>query len=499
MLVLPRRLATNAHGHFDLATMCVHESFEEAAHRAAIRRHVREEDGTQMRVGLTYPQSILAQDADIFRTREHEWTHFRHHISTPHGVFLHRLCGLQEQLTLQYFKSLPHDGAGYRPLPFRILCDRDGDTPNPLLNAWFAADMLRGLLWGKTTDIASLKQLWTICTSSLHQLVQPFAAGDRAPAALASLRPDGDGSCPDGHLAIREIAEGFAKFREFAHLAELLGAEVAMATMPKPEVGAYGSASKFLSSVLALSTPFHPFAGALMDVAMATFEDPMMVGPGNDQVWENIHPGLRLEAVALRLGRAPKTWPLRRSDAYGEALEAFRLETAIPQSAARWLQASDGRKTGEKSEADPIIRFQAAQCELFLEGLKLRRDHPGIFYDSSGVADQAARSRYRDHCRPLLVRGPRRLFVPWGWSRDEEFVVLALYHGLVATMLHEVAQDAELKRTFAYARRAQQIVDFDGKAHDHLRAAFAKARVVELARRCFGAAAEPLILSTRKF
>jgi hypothetical protein len=176
------------------------------------------------------------------------------------------------------------------------------------------------------------------------------------------------------------------------------------------------------------------------------------------------------------LRQAPRSWPLRRSDTYGEALEAFGLESAIPRSADRWLQASDQYDTGRQDETDPMTRFQGAQRDLFLEGLKLRRDHPGIFYAPSGISDQAARLRYRDHCRPLLVRGPRRMFVPWGWGRE-----------------------AELKRTFAYAQCAQQIVDFEGKAHDHLRKAFAKGRVVELARRCLGPAAESLISSTRKF
>src|SRR5689334_235199 len=94
-------------------------------------------------VQVEIPDRVKARAADILRTREHEWTHFRQHISTPLGTFIHRLCGAREFFATSYFKHQT-EAVSERRRPFRELLQSD---PSGYLRLWHVVDLLESILW----------------------------------------------------------------------------------------------------------------------------------------------------------------------------------------------------------------------------------------------------------------------------------------------------------------------------------------------------------------
>ena len=89
------------------------------------------------------------------RTREHEWTHYRQHISTTFGYFNHRLHGVREYLYQVFLKE--QGGGGKRLERADIIPAR----ANPATTwphrprewsseGWHNADTFLGCLWQKT-------------------------------------------------------------------------------------------------------------------------------------------------------------------------------------------------------------------------------------------------------------------------------------------------------------------------------------------------------------
>lgn len=227
-------------------------------------------------------------------------------------------------MTLLYFESLAREKAEYRAVPFHVLSQQGEDSQaNAWIAGWIAAENLRGLLWGKTARMFEVIGCWNMATALLarHEALFP---GDVTPAMLTTRRSADDLSSPHGHLTIRDVAEGFAKFREVWHVAALMGPEAAFNIVLPTQGDTYSYAAKFITSELGLASLCHPFVGALLEVAMLAFVDPFMTDQST-VVWEDIHPGLRLEQIVQDMRRLGQKVPEDFAECYQEALRCFGL------------------------------------------------------------------------------------------------------------------------------------------------------------------------------
>jgi hypothetical protein len=374
---------------------------------------------------------------------------------------------MQEELTRQYFRHLKKRRDRYQRQPFSVLLHSERNLQRrSLLQAWFGAEILRGALWGKTVPMHGLIAVWDQMRALCSAVPEyPFAMGDTTPGQLKSALSSDDQSCADGHLAIRDVAEGFAKYREFWQLSATMGVAQARMVVLAPSDGIYAVAPNFIASMLGLKQSLHPFCGALMDVAMLAFEDPFMAGSDTELVWEHMHPGLRLEQVVRTMARKKSAPPTTAGDCYGEALRAFGLDRSLTATATRWLEKSRANAPPEHPQMFPIAKdIHTHQREVILAAFQLRSDYPGIYFNSSNVPE-AARTTFRDVCRPAIIIGSGSIFVPWGWSRTGTTVLLNLLQGFYAILAEEIAHEGGLDDTIQYSKMARIYVDrFVGNA-----------------------------------
>lgn len=144
---------------FDPSTLLIVEPFEDEEFEQATVLGTSTRSGVEgtlkKRDRLWVPASYEESAATTLRTREHEWTHYRQHISTTFGYFNHRLHGVREYL---YRVFLKEQGGGGTILERADIIPRvqihvpqgHTDLANGALNGWLNADTFLGCLWQKT-------------------------------------------------------------------------------------------------------------------------------------------------------------------------------------------------------------------------------------------------------------------------------------------------------------------------------------------------------------
>jgi hypothetical protein len=478
-------------GHFDLSSWEIHEHFTEEEHNRAIHTHGTLENDRVYPRQIHFPDEVLARDVGIIRTREHEWTHFRQHISTPHGIFLHRMCGLQEYLTSKYFEVLNENGLEYQRLPFHVM--QHSETPSkarPFLMAWMAYELLRGALWGKTIEMEVLIAQWKTAIELVAGFA-PLTAGDTKGAQLSTRRGAEYQSCPHGHLTVRDVSEGFAKFREFWIIAQFFGLEIATELVVPSRRDTYAYASDFIAHHLSVPA-FHPFVGALLEVAMLSFEDPFMCDPDAPLTWEHIHPGMRLEETVIRLGSERKAIPIDPPTCYLEALHAFGMKGGLSNNAENWLRRSKGDVfTGN---ALPLVRdMQKYQRSTMLKAFRLRQECPGIYFFRGQKFDRKNFKVLRDISRPSVIINPDGIFLPWGWGRRPKTLALIIHATFCSHALEEISHHAELRHTVTFGRLSRRYLSKISRKDGSVAGRFSDANIKKTLLGYFGNCVSPLI------
>jgi hypothetical protein len=335
----------DASAHFDVSAWVVWESFSqgEFARAASITTADRAGlAGTHRRDAALrlYVPSDLSRRMDVLRTREHEWTHFRQHISTPFGLFHYRLNGLNEYLVQAFYRARPeHEG----PLYFAVAEAREREAADSdatgILAAWQAARVVGQALWSGDIPLRVLTELWDLCVQ-LQERLPAYPADGKGPRLTSTRGPD-EGSCPSGWITCEQLVEGFASYREAMELSVHFPLEDFIGHVHRNRSLEARHVHDFLAEVLEI--PFeHPLAGALLELAVATFVDPLLAGePEEPLVWEWIHPGARFMTAVRTIDRLGKPYPTSIATAYDYALAAFGLDHTW-QDSPQWLAARAG-------------------------------------------------------------------------------------------------------------------------------------------------------------
>jgi hypothetical protein len=409
--------------------------------------------------GLELPSHVQQRCVDIQRTREHEWTHFRQHISTQLGLFLHRLHGLQEYCTLHYFRHLATIGGRYLPLPFTVLQKSQGsdDTAANLLKLWRCAEAIAGALWCKTTRMGDLISTWNVCVDTLSRL-GAYLSVDGKGARLSTSRSLDDQSCPDDHISGRDLVEGFATYKELVAVVRLFSPQAATKFV-MPKINPSNSvAFDFINEFLGIP-PYHILTGALLEVATKSFLDPMLYSDAISLEWEKIHPGWRFEDAIFKLQETLRAVPDNFEDAYDLANSVFEQNELASDQTAIWISQRPREgvslATLRSSNSDPSSIVEAVQAfhkATFVEALAVRKVTPAIFYETQ-LYDLETIHRYASMSRPTVLIQPDGVFIPHGAGRDTSLAFPFLLHSLSAFAWDEISHEANLRYTWSFVKK----------------------------------------------
>lgn len=402
---------------------------------------------------LDLPRSVLVHSARVLGTREHEWTHFRQYISTPLGLFSYRLCALKEHVTQEYFRTCA-------PLPSRLRQSfRDSsignsspsDEATAYIAIWNIAEHLENMLWCKSCPLQSLVALWNAATTIIDQDTlsgEPYSMR----CQLVTRRPLTEQAVPDGVFHFRDLAEGFALFRELRELTLHFGIKNALEFLEPKFRGENGAAARYINHKLGISMQ-HPLIGALQEVALLCFVDPLLCDSCEVLDWDEIHPGICFQRAVDALSQL-RTLPDTFHDSYHFALDAYGI-TKSPHWMAtiakiRGLSASPEAsqpldlRTGEI----PLRQYTSQghfQMSMFLAALRLRCDCPDIYcYPQMHFPPNW--NRFVDGTMPPLIVHPQGLSLPR--ARDDlSFAISStmVMHAFGASVLDDMARNNDLR------------------------------------------------------
>ncbi|MCK4619125.1 MAG: hypothetical protein KAT52_04215 [Desulfobacterales bacterium] len=458
-------MSNNLFGSFSISSWGVYEYFSEQEYRDAINMVC---DPVPDRMGsirkaqpLDLTPEVLHRNCEIIRTREHEWTHFRQHISTELGLFIHRAVAVQEWAATEYFKHLNISNSKYHKVPFLVRFHSLAGRKNTLtqteqmelsiLNIWQMSDIIQGALWCKKIRVRDLIFVWNSMVNSLSHLHKGFLLNNPAGSKLCTKRSLDDESCPDGGIPIQILAEGFAKYKEFLTLASLYGAEVALEAVLLSLDGIYRIAGDYIMEYLGVPF-FHPLSGALIEVALLCFRDPFLRPDSEVLYWEDIHPGLRFQEAVIQLTSKLSSIPKNPEDCYTVALEAFGL--GVDQSFIyEWLDISHLECTPtsncklEKGQS-PFKMLNTGYeflKTIFTRAHQFRRDYPVIYFEHSIVPFEV-QQEFAAITRPPFIVGPSSIEICRGAERDVSIGLLCLKAALNTAILNELAREATLRQ-----------------------------------------------------
>jgi len=397
----------------------------------------------------------------MLRTREHEWAHFRQHISTQYGLFLHRLSALKEVAVGHFFRELDAAGLQYRPRPFRVLLFEPDYAEHPMVRTalflWHVAEVISSCLWSKSARMDYLIRHWSALTEIAQHPGARILPFEGKVAGIQTSRTPASLSTEHGRFKIQDLVEGYAKFREFWHVAQIFGKQEARKHLDGTWIGTYGGASLHVSKRLGLERE-HPLVGALLEISMAAFLDPLVNSDLGTIVWENIHPAMLFERAVEALASRGAPYPSGWEDSYTEA--AGVLMKDAPQSMALddWIERS-------RKYLFPLETLAFSQCEnlheyiwqyqigTFVEGLDLRRRCPGAYYLHQSKVDEAARAKLKLIGVPPILLNPEGIFFTHSAERSPDIAFALAASNIVLRAAHEISNEGSLKHTARHAIR----------------------------------------------
>lgn len=412
---------------------------------------------------LILPYETVTDSIEILRYREHEWSHFRQYISTQLGIFLHRITGIQEQMTLDYISVTNAYELSNDLVPFSLInCSKDSKSPPDSPEArriaavvvWKLCEFLRSVLSFKTMILGELIASWNGLMRVFPE-TRGFLPCDKLPCQLNTNLDLHTQSCPDGHISVQDIREGFAKFREVYSIASHTEGRHAVKAVLDSLHGSGVTIMDYLEYHLGI--PFmHPLTGALLDLSLLCFIDPWLACDREPLLWESIHPGLRFEKAVQRIQTKLRTVPDSINDVYFEAMNAYGItETDYLSRINSWISEADPLidKTPPLQTHDPQHVVQWFYGYSFLEANKLRRDYPMIYCGFRNNYPFAAVEHFASVTRPPVLVKPTSLFIPYGAGRDLETGVYCAIAAISAFALYEISHYGSLKKTIPFCRK----------------------------------------------
>jgi hypothetical protein len=377
---------------FDPTTWELREPFTHAEFVEALQVTCAEEPGQlgarRKAHRIDLPSPLRERIADILRIREHEFTHFRQHISTPLGTFIHRLCSMRENAVIEFYRSCK--GSVPRRSFHQMAMEHNGlpDVAEAMLMMWRVADLLEGILWCKTSVQKSLRDLWAVAmTAGRFDFLSMESC--HSTSGLRFTRGLDEEAVPHGSIRVQDLAEGFAWYREFRELRVHYGGHEALEIVRSSGRACYTAASNYARAFLGISFD-HPLSGALQECALCCFVDPFLC-PGCDVLeWDAIHPGLAFQRAVQRLASTSLSLPESVPSAYEVAYQAYGLDSSPNWRVAlrrimELTREPASRTVLDLSDADLPDDLESVihefQRSFFLAGLRLRAEYPTIFFE----------------------------------------------------------------------------------------------------------------------
>jgi hypothetical protein len=230
------------------------------------------------------------KDLDILRIREHEWTHYRQHISSQLGLFFCHVHNIQEAALIEYFER---STLNFNGETFPIIAKSISDNQTKLdtcIGAWKSMNYLIGTLDSHTTTIQGVITGYNTFTEVMEK--ETSLEGTR----LSSNLDYSARSNPMNSPNIYEIVEGFAQYRELSHLIQFFPNTEALALyeiITESMKGRYASAISYICTSLNVQF-FHYIVGSLLDIAIQQFKHPLYYNK-EYLLWEDISPPYRLK------------------------------------------------------------------------------------------------------------------------------------------------------------------------------------------------------------
>ena len=149
-----------------------------------------------------------------------------------------------------------------------------------------------------------------------------------------------------------------------------------------------GIASDYARAHLGISFD-HPLSGALQECALLCFVDPFLCPDCLELQWDAIYPGLAFQRAVQRLASGSLSIPESLHGAYEVAYQAYGLDSNRHWHAAchrivELTQEPAKQTVLDRSDAilpGPDSVVHEFQRSFFLAALRLRSDHPSIFYE----------------------------------------------------------------------------------------------------------------------
>ena len=431
---------------------------------------------------IEIPEYIVERSLDIIRIREHEWTHFRQHISTPLGLFYFRLHGIREFAIFSFFQELNKAGMPYPDMPFYIMHEefkKYKDTHYKhlfwFLNLWHTTLLLEGVLLTKKIMFRDLIQVWSklkiLCRSDIN--IVDFT--DKGIPDLLTKGSNEEMTCPDGNIRVIDLIEGYAKFQEIWCIMTKYSFDHAIKYLPS-ENSVYATAdSYFRSHFDQVQMPFHPLSGALQEIALLCFNDPFMCSKDGEYYWEDNHPGYRFEEAVKDLSKSLKTIPETIEDIYHEALRAYGKESSFDDTTVYWLTDNLKDTTNIKDlKSDHLAHdvrgtLQKYYKVSFLNAFQLRMKYPLIYFEPRNY-DMEAVQEYAAKTRPPFIISPVEICFSHGAGLDLAISTALAFTAFDSYSLNGIANDTNFDEAIRFARKTIYNTNVPLISHEEIRA-----------------------------
>jgi len=265
---------------------------------------------------------------------------------------------------------------------------------------------------------------------------------------------------------VHDVIEGFAKYREFWAATAHYPMDDAIRIVFPTAKGMYARAGAYLQERLGIEYPIglvYPLVGALLELSVISFVDPWLCPDDGPLLWENIHPGLRLERAVEKIQSSLRAIPEGPEDAYYEAMRAFDMqESDFHTRIHAWIASSESLEypnltliPEDTRKGDPFRVVRVFYAWTFLNACRLRRDHPMIYFhgNSSRFYPHDVLEQFASITRPPVLVKPSELFYPHGTGREQEMGFWCALAGLGSRALHELSHRGEFSGTVSYCRK----------------------------------------------
>ena len=220
-----------------------------------------------------------------------------------------------------------------------------------------------------------------------------------------------------------------------------------------------GIASDYARAHLGISFD-HPLSGALQECALLCFVDPFLCPDCLELQWDAIYPGLAFQRAVQRLASGSLSIPESLHGAYEVAYQAYGLDSNRHWHAAchrivELTQEPAKQTVLDRSDAilpGPDSVVHEFQRSFFLAALRLRSDHPSIFYEPQLYFPPPWNRFVSVSLPPLLVNPGGIDFLRIEDNRSARVNLPLIYHIISASVLDDLARHGSVQNSKHFVR-----------------------------------------------